>query len=151
MKITKELIKNKFIEYNALYFNNELPVCKFSAYDTIDELGLYTHNKIWIAKKPKNISSTAKWTEELFKNTLIHEMIHHYVSTIGNKKTFLSPHGLKFRLKCWELKRKYGINIEIGIAIKRYGELKRKTSPSFLNKIEMLYLSFFNYLLMWIF
>ena len=30
MEITKELLKQKFEEYNKLYFNNELPMCTFS-------------------------------------------------------------------------------------------------------------------------
>ena len=30
LEITKELLKQKFEEYNKLYFNNELPMCTFS-------------------------------------------------------------------------------------------------------------------------
>lgn len=30
MEITKGLLKQKFEEYNKLYFNNELPMCTFS-------------------------------------------------------------------------------------------------------------------------
>ena len=82
MVITKELIRQKYVEYNHLYFNNELPRCKFSVYNTKEELGLYTRDSIWIARYPKNLSKTAVWTEELFKEVLIHEMVHHYVVAV---------------------------------------------------------------------
>jgi len=60
MTITKELLKQKFEEYNKLYFNNELPMCTFSYNYMRDAFGRYTtHTKnngqkvghIWISKR----------------------------------------------------------------------------------------------------
>ena len=46
MTITKELLKQKFEEYNKLYFNNELPMCTFSYNYMKDAFGRYaTHTK----------------------------------------------------------------------------------------------------------
>ncbi len=46
MEITKELLKQKFEEYNKLYFNNELPMCTFSYNYMRDAFGRYTtHTK----------------------------------------------------------------------------------------------------------
>lgn len=151
MVITKELIRQKFVEYNHLYFNNELPRCKFSVYNTKEELGLYTRDSIWIARYPKNISKTAVWTEELFKEVLIHEMVHHYVVAVKNKRSFLCPHGLRFRRKCWELKRLHNIDIELGVFIRRYAVLRQQPTLTFLNRVELVYLRFLNYLLTWVF
>ena len=151
IEITKELIKQRFEEYNKAYFNNELPKCKCSVYNTKWELGLYVRDWIRIAKKPKNISPTAVWTEELFKGTLIHEMVHHYVVAVKGKRSIFSPHGLRFRRKCWELKRKYNIDIEIGIFIKRYAVLRQQDTLTLPNRVELVYLRFFNYLLSWVF
>ena len=41
MEITKELLKQKFEEYNKLYFNNELPMCRFTYTYMRDVFGRY--------------------------------------------------------------------------------------------------------------
>lgn len=150
MELTKELIKEKYKEYNATYFNNELKMCKFSLYSTSTEMGRYTQGRIWIAKRPKNVGRL-EWDEQLFKETLVHEMVHHYVCTVKCKKTFLFPHGLKFRLKCHKIRRKHGLQVFGSIYIKRYAVLDRKATLSFGNRLELLYLKPLNYLLTWIF
>ena len=59
MEITKELLKQKFEEYNKLYFNNELKMCRFTYTYMRDMFGrymTYTTPKgekmghIWISK-----------------------------------------------------------------------------------------------------
>ena len=59
MEITKELLKQKFVEYNKLYFNNELKMCRFTYTYMRDVFGRYmTHTTpkgekmghIWISK-----------------------------------------------------------------------------------------------------
>ena len=150
MELTKELMKERYKEYNATYFNNELKMCKFSLYNTSDELGMYTAGRIWLAKRPKNVDRL-EWYEQLFKETLVHEMVHHYVCTVKKKKTILFPHGLKFRLKCHEIRRKHGLQVFGSIYIKRYAVLERKQNLSIWNKMEFLYLKPLNYILTWIF
>ena len=149
--ITKDLIKQRFDEYNKAYFNNELPKCKFSVYNTKEELGLYTRGSIWIARHPKNLSKTAVWTEALFKKVLIHEMVHHYVVTVKKKRSIFCPHGWRFRRKCRELKRLHNIDIELGVFIRRYAVLRQQPTLTFLNRVELVYLRFLNYLLTWVF
>jgi hypothetical protein len=151
MELTKEFLKKRFIEYNAKYFNNELRMCKFSVYNTSLEMGMYTYGRIWIAKRPLNME-LREWTEELFLETMVHEMIHHYVCQGLKSRPLLSPHGLRFRLKRREIMRKHGLYIETGIFIKRYGVLKRKAAPlTFIERLELVYLVPLNYLLTWIF
>ena len=84
MEITKELLKQKFVEYNKLYFNNELKMCRFTYTYMRDVFGRYmTHTTpkgeivghIWISK-------SIDLNEEMLKELLVHEMIHHYVRTI---------------------------------------------------------------------
>ena len=104
MKITKELIKKKFKEYNDKYFNSILPKCEFSACK-LHCFGQYTcaksksskRNRIWI-------TTDVDWTEETLKDVLIHEMIHHYVTTVDGCELFdgfswygLFGHGKHFR------------------------------------------------------
>lgn len=150
MELTKELIKEKYNEYNATYFNGELRMCKISLYSTSTELGRYTRGHIWLAKRPKNVERL-EWNEQLFKETLVHEMVHHYVCTVKGKKSFLCPHGIRFRRKCREIRRKHGLQAFDSIYIKRYAVLDRKAALSFGNGLELLYLKPLNYLLTWIF
>ena len=150
MKLTKELMKERYKEYNATYFNNELKMCKFSLYNTSDELGMYAGGRIWLAKRPKN-AGKQEWDEKMFKETLVHEMVHHYVCTVKGKKSFFFPHGLRFRRKCWEIKKKHGLHLLDIIYIKRYATLTRKQNLSIWKKLEFLYLKPWNYILTWIF
>ena len=59
MEITKILLKQKFEEYNKLYFNNELPMCRFTYTYMRDVYGRYMTSTtpkgkkighIWISK-----------------------------------------------------------------------------------------------------
>ena len=83
MNLTKEYLKLKFKEYNQIYFEGKLRMCNFSIYKTSTELGRFTYGysnnryRIWIAQNPLNID-LKEWTEELLKQTLVHEMIHYY-------------------------------------------------------------------------
>lgn len=47
MEITKELLKQKFEEYNKLYFNNELKMCRFTYTYMRDMFGRYFFKKAW--------------------------------------------------------------------------------------------------------
>ncbi len=38
MKLTEKYIKQKFTEYNALYFNSELQMCKFGLQESYRQL-----------------------------------------------------------------------------------------------------------------
>ncbi len=124
MEITKELIKKKFAEYNRLYFYGKLGKCKFYFFPSkTSKYGFYLTNKdkngrlygtIWLNK-------CVDWTEEMFKEVLIHEMIHMYNRMVDGRlaDSFLFKglfsHGFFFGRQCRRLKREYGI------VIKRYG------------------------------
>lgn len=84
MTITKELLKQKFEEYNKLYFNNELPMCTFSYNYMKDAFGRYaTHTKSNGQKVGHiRISKSIDLDEDMLSELLVHEMIHHYVHTI---------------------------------------------------------------------
>ena len=84
MEITKELLKQKFEEYNKLYFNNELPMCRFTYTYMRDVFGRYMTSTTPKCKKIGHIwiSKSIDLDEEMLRELLVHEMIHHYVRTI---------------------------------------------------------------------
>ena len=81
MEITKELLKQKFEEYNNLYFNNELPMCTFSYNYMRYAFGTYTTHTKSNGQKMGHIriSKSIDLDEEMLRELLVHEMIHHYV------------------------------------------------------------------------
>lgn len=144
MNLTKNLIKEKFKEYNKAYFENKLKICHFSIYSSNIEKGRYTTNRIWVNKK-------INWTEETLKGVIIHEMVHYYLDSIVGEKTFFSPHGIKFRKICSKIKEKYNYIVPMSNPIFKYEILKQKKSLTFIEKLEILYLKPLNYLLSWLF
>ena len=118
IKVTKEYIKEVFDECNRLYFDNQLKNCKFSVLrnspnnrslgrcDTIKKNGKIL-GRIWIAKN-------VFWTEDSFKETVIHEMIHLYNEQIEDSSPAILCHTWHFRRKLKEL----GNDIPVYPAIK---------------------------------
>ena len=60
MEITKELLKQKFEEYNKLYFNNELPMCRFTYTYMRDVFGRYMTDNTPKSKKMGHICLSAQ-------------------------------------------------------------------------------------------
>ena len=117
MKLTKELLKDRFEEYNRLYFYGKLGTCKFGfLYKSQSNYGKYRDS---VDKSGRIVSTIMlgkciEWNEERLKSVLIHEMIHMYNRTVeGCKLDGLLGHGRRFRRQCRRLKRDYGIHIDI--------------------------------------
>jgi hypothetical protein len=150
MILTIKFLKDKFKEYNKMYFENKLKMCNFSLYSSFYEYARFspqikkTKARIWINKK-------IKWDEELLKNTLMHEMVHYYVYSVIGIKNFLFPHGQKFRRVCKEIKEKYDYEIKMGENLQRYEMLKNKKSLTILEQLEIKALTPLNYILGWLF
>jgi len=121
MKITKEDLKVRFDEYNRLYFDSVLPQCEFSVIK-LSCLGRYmsSSGKNGKCKNRIMLTSDVNWTEESFRDVLIHEMTHHYVVAIDGCKGIdgfswygLFGHGKRFRRQVRRIKREHGLKIHI--------------------------------------
>ena len=98
MEITKELLKQKFEEYNKLYFNNELAMCRFTYIYMRDVFGRYTTNITAKGEKIGHIwiSRSIELDEEMLRDLLVHEMIHHYVRTNEKPKVTFGRKAIAF-------------------------------------------------------
>lgn len=114
MEITKELLKQKFEEYNKMYFNNELPMCTFSYNYMRFAFGLYTIRTRYKERKVGHIriSKSIDLDEEMLRQLLVHEMIHHYVHFIdGVSFDGFFSHGRHFVRQIKRIKKEYGLEI----------------------------------------
>ena len=79
-------------------------------YIRLDVYGRYTnkqdddgtvHGKIWI-------TNDVDWTEDVLREVIVHEMIHHYVKSIKKKNEYLFfKHGFQFRKKMRQLNKDF--------------------------------------------
>ena len=117
MRINKALIKEKFNEYNKLYFNSELPKCEIRIKSAYRYYGLFKckfdekYKKVTC--KSITISDLYDYTEETLASILIHEMIHYYL--VQKRKLFKDSfnHGPEFQKMVKEFNEKYNLNIKI--------------------------------------
>ena len=123
MNDTRNILEYRFNEYNKLYFDDKLYYCKMLTAHSTCAVGWYVYNN----KKKDGmlcgtiyIANNVDWTEEMLKEVIIHEMIHHYVAQIdghphcdGFSWYGLFGHGSHFRAQCKRLKREFGLIIHI--------------------------------------
>ena len=137
-KPTKEYIKEKFDEYNELYFGGVLSPCKITLHK---RKGIFGNYNILSGGVPRiSIAEYVYWTEETLKLTLIHEMVHHYVETVIRPKHFVFPHGYLFRNVCRKLRKKYGLKIPI-LSMPDAYFYKEKIPATYFGKLRRKYIS----------
>ncbi len=124
---SKKEIEKRFAEYNALYFENKLPPCPIKP---LIGQGLLAYGEYFSKRRGGpmiriNINRQLRWTEEDFKETIIHEMLHYYIDLKYGWWLF-SHHLPPFSYEVWKFKRKYGIDLnrKYIVPTKTYG---RKT------------------------
>lgn len=92
INIDKQYLKEKFIEYNQLYFDNKLPkIPIFTIINSEILAGQYCarwgkkDGVLQIIRHEIQIVGNILWTEETLRSVLVHEMIHYYVETQKKK------------------------------------------------------------------
>lgn len=136
MELTKQYLREKFSEYNKLYFYGKLGKCDFHFFSKNNgNYGWYNYkqdnngsikSEIWVG-------TCVNWTEETLKELLIHEMIHMYNRTIDNRKIVgILGHGRLFRKQCRRIKKEFGIEIK---KHPDYEYINKKFSPKIWERI----------------
>ena len=114
-KVTKEYIKEVFDECNRLYFDNQLKNCKFSVFKAAYQSNGFCYHKEINGKIHGRIgiANNTIWSEETFREVLIHEMIHLYNKQVEHVTSSYFWHNRHFRRKLKELNKKYNLHMTI--------------------------------------
>ena len=103
-----------FIECNKKYFNSSLPRPKYDIMHKNGTLAKFVYNKNKNGKYPIRLqkivmSDLFDFPEDIFRDIVIHEMIHYYIAWNGIKDN--KTHGREFMKMANELNEKYGLNV----------------------------------------
>lgn len=125
MELTAQILRDWFGQFNARYFGNELPEPRFVVNKARRLLGQFSCKRVrqGLFKGYKTVGYTIKVSEYYdlsaheYQSTLLHEMIHYYITYTRAKDT--SAHGKIFRQWMQQL-NKDGWNITISSKTERY-------------------------------
>ena len=107
MVIAEHNILGRFFTYNDEYFGGVLPFPKIKVKHSFRVLGYFSCEY-----------DNYDYTDEQFRDILVHEMIHYYLAYMG-----IDPqchHGSEFRKMASEFNSKYGMNITSEIDLTPY-------------------------------
>ena len=118
MKLNKDLIKKDFIKFNKEYFDGKLKIPLFELRSLKRALGLCYNNLIVI-------SSYYDLPSRVYKDILLHEMIHLYIrqNKLGDNKV----HGRRFMSIANRINKQGGWNISNKGSVKGLPTNKAKT------------------------
>ena len=107
MTLTINYIENAFDKYNALYFNDMLTAPRFRIINSKRNLGTLSIRYDLLGRKVHTLSVSRYYdrTEKQYDNTIIHEMIHLYISQMNIIDN--GSHGRRFKAECARI-NKYG-------------------------------------------
>lgn len=132
MIVTKEYIKEKFLEYREKYFKGmqPLPIPDFFVIHSYKYSGkfewVYPGPRALLKKKAIGISDYWDYTEEQFRDILVHEMLHYYV-TYNRIDRNDREHGEAWKKMAAEFNEKYGLHITEKIDVANIQRNKTKS------------------------
>ena len=137
MELTAQILREWFGQFNALYFGNELPEPRFIVNKARHLLGQFSCKKVrqGLFRGYKTIGYTIKVSEYYdlspheYKSTLLHEMIHYYITYARERDT--SAHGKIFRQWMQRL-NKDGWNITVSSKTDCYAIRQQPTDVQYL-------------------
>lgn len=109
-----ETMSRMFKECNKKYFNGSLPAPTFNTINKLNIIAKFVYNKNKGGKYPIKwqeirISDCYDFSEEDFRDIMVHEMIHYYIALNNIKDN--KEHGKEFMKIANELNSKYNLNI----------------------------------------
>ncbi len=119
MELTAKLLREWFVQFNAEYFNNRLPLPQLTVSNARTQLGQFRCRKVrmglfrgyQLTGFGIKVSDYYQLTERDYQQTLLHEMIHYYIAYTGVRDS--SPHGHLFRQLAQHISEQGGWNITV--------------------------------------
>lgn len=119
VKVTRELLEELFERYNRKYFGDALGPCRMRIRNLSGFVGSYVHDVKPRGRRQGSViylagNGLVRWTPETLEETLVHEMVHMYVTTVlGRERDGLLGHGRLFRRECRRIRRETGLAIHV--------------------------------------
>ena len=130
MTLTTDTLRTWFKQFNADYFGDELPVPRLALSKARTRLGTMACKSVRRIGRTVytdftiRISTYYDCTEREYKETLLHEMIHYYITYKHIRDA--SSHGPVFRSMMDSLNRRYGWHITVSSSMRG----RRLTDPA---------------------
>jgi hypothetical protein len=113
---------------NDEYFDCALPLPKFKLMHSYRKLGCFSCNydqNGYMYNQTISISDNYNYTEDQFRDILVHEMIHYYLAYYG--EDIDCTHGKKFKEMSQDFNIRYGMDIHPTVRIYDYQVKKGKS------------------------
>ena len=120
--LTRKMLSAKYLKYNELYFDSELPdAVRFYYIDSNNPIAIAGEGTIALSKR-------VNWTETLLKDVMVHEMIHLLMyKRYGIKVGRHIGHGKEFQTIMDEMNNKFDLGMTLYLTKEvRKGYLKSK-------------------------
>ena len=123
MKITKDLIADKYQRFNKAYFAGRLPKIHFYTFRSKSTWGMMTYDPSNKWKSRIGIASNVDWNDTDLDGTILHEMAHLYLHLTdpryrGRNPLYNRSHGRLFKREAQRLKEQSGIDIACKLHLK---------------------------------
>lgn len=126
MQIRKSNVTASFFIYNEKYFNGVLPMPKIVITHSKNILGRFTcylTNDGDHYDEVLEVSDNYDYTNEQFRNIVVHEMIHYYL--VHTRKDMKCSHGKEFQRLAKLFNTAYGMDIMSYATLDAYQPLKK--------------------------
>ena len=115
IQITEKTLKDKFMEYNDLYFGGKLPLPVLTTHRSFFVYGQFRCNLHAPGSRVRNakisMSCYYDYDDDEFRDILVHEMLHYRLNM--SRKYDGKVHGPMFLAEADSLNMKFGLNITV--------------------------------------
>lgn len=137
MELTAALLRQWFGAFNQQYFGGSLPEPRLEVSRSRTRLGTYSARRVrrglWgyeLRGHTIRVSDYYDMPEREYQQTLLHEMIHYYISHVRARDT--SPHGQLFRAQAARINREGGWSISVSTRADRWPVRREHTERQYL-------------------
>ena len=138
MELTAKILRAWFVQFNTEYFGGKLPEPRLLVSTARTQLGQFSCRRVrkglfrgyTTTGYTIKVSDYYQMEEHDYQQTLLHEMIHYYISYTGARDT--SAHGRLFRQLAARINEVGGWHITVSTRTEQYAVRNQKPSAQYL-------------------